>query len=188
MHRRLQKRDDGISIYTDRHGPEAKRQKVWPFFAKVYFKSPMMKQQVAKMDAPGVEGWIVGHETQPGGLWSGVYLVVALQDYEAGKKRARVFVTKLIKFPKNGDETQAEFPIAEVRNLMKLRKGVDYIERKEKFHVGIGPIEGEEEELPDDQDFDHEEQDIEDGPEEEADAFEIFHEPSKPASSERDKG
>ena len=80
---------------------------------KTYFKSPMMKTLVAKMDAPGVEGIVVGYETQPGGSWTGDYLMAVLADFEVGKKKARVFITKSVVFPNQGDITKCEFPIAD---------------------------------------------------------------------------
>ena len=57
-----------------------------------------MKTLVAKMDAPGVEGIVVGYETQPGGCWTGDYLVAVLADFEVGKKKARILVAKSVVF------------------------------------------------------------------------------------------
>ena len=48
---------------------------------KVYFKSPVAKS--SKMAPPGVVGLLIGYEVQPGGRWTGAYLVVRLKDFEA---------------------------------------------------------------------------------------------------------
>ena len=155
MHRRLQPRENGSCIYDDRHGAETKKPKLWPFMAKVFFKSPMLKGKVAKIAPPGVEGLLVGYEVQPGGKWTGDHQVISLKDFDEGHKTARISTTKSVTFPKHGDETQAEFPLAEARKLIALRKRADYIEQKEKFKVDVAPI-AEEDEDADDQDFDEE--------------------------------
>ena len=88
-------------------------------------------------------------------------------------------------FPNKGDIDCAELPIAEARKLVNLRKRADHIETKERFHVEVGPIEGEEGDTFDDQDFDEYEPDVEEDEEEkEAETFEVVHEPSKPLDKE----
>ena len=77
----------------------------------------MMKTLVAKMDAQGVEGIVVGYETQPGGAWTEEYLVALLSDFEVCKKKARIFITKSVVFPNQGDITKVELPLADEENL-----------------------------------------------------------------------
>ena len=110
MHRRCQPREDGNSIYLEKHGPEIKMPKLYQHFAQVLFKPTTGQQDAAKVASPGRVGMLVGYGTLPGGAWDGTYKCVDLRDFQvdACRSHARIWITKSIQYPK-GPPT---FPLA----------------------------------------------------------------------------
>ena len=115
MHRRCQPKSDGLTIYEHKHG-SVRAPRLHPFGALVTFKPSRAQQDGAKISPPGSKGLIVGYEVQPGGAWSGDYLVVDLRDFEINAHRAtaRVWIAKTIHFD---DSKPAEFRTAKAKEI-----------------------------------------------------------------------
>ena len=110
-----------------------------------------MKGELAKIDAPGQEGIIVGYETQPGGAWTGDYLCVSLRGFESGAGSAKIWIAKTTHM---NDMIEHVFPIKEARNLFRARQRAEHVEKLEQYRAHVKPAQGDEEEDDDDNDDD----------------------------------
>jgi len=143
MHRRCKPREGELTIYEQRHGNVC-APKLYPFGALVTFKPSNAQQDGAKISPPGKKGLIVGYETQPGGAWSGDYLLVEVKDFEinAQRRNARVFITKTVFFD---DSKAPTFPIAEAKKISQQKKLVDQLTSSMQLKENLVPvIEGDE--------------------------------------------
>ena len=127
--RRLTKTNaDGLTIYEQRH-PGIKAPKWWPPGAEVTFKPTAAFDNKDKIARRGRKGIMLTPVANPGGSWTGDYLVAEQKHFEVGSERktARVFQTKTVVW----DETmRPHFPIAEAEVLArKIRLAEGAIER-----------------------------------------------------------
>ena len=68
---------DGVSIHSQKHGPDVPVPPMWGFGAAITF-SPTLRQKAQPKVAPrGREGLLIGYAMQPGGAWSGDFLCVS---------------------------------------------------------------------------------------------------------------
>ena len=107
------------SIYRVR-SPLAPIPPIWPFGAAVDFK-PTIEGSAThpKAGSRGLEGLLVGYHTNPGGSWSGDFLVVEEAAFRrsAGSKKIRVYRTKTVSW---AGDSRPRFPIFEAVEQQKL--------------------------------------------------------------------
>ena len=103
--------------------------------ARAFFKPTKDQQHAAKFSSPGRAGVLIGYCCQPGGAWSGDYMVADLRDFEdgAGRNVAKIWITKTIIFP-NGP---LSFPIAEGKiSAQKERIAQRF---RQNYNNSVGP-------------------------------------------------
>ena len=80
---------DGESTYFRRHRRWCKAFPI-PFGALVDFRPPKpLLKKLPKMGPTGIPGIMLGYHVQPGGKWSGDYLVSPLCDWDTTKTTGR---------------------------------------------------------------------------------------------------
>ena len=119
MTRRLTKCDaHGVSIYKQKH-PELEAPPDWPFGGQVDFKPSLAQRDNAKLGTRGRKWICIGDHLNPGGTWSGDYLIADLKDFEthSGRKRIRVYRTKAVSW--QGDRRLC-FPLFDAKERVRL--------------------------------------------------------------------
>ena len=116
---------DGDSSYHRRHKNCHFKGAQFPFGAMVDFM-PQPDTKVVSMGAKTIPGVFIGYRIQPGGLWSGDYLVADLapfrEDCDVAKSKVKIHRIKEVLRNRSG---LYDFPVAQWRQIRVLRLSFD---------------------------------------------------------------
>ena len=112
--------EDGESVYNRRHQQGHCKAKQVPYGALVDYlptPSPAETKRAKSFEPKTRDGLLVGFHVQPGGLWSGDYLVADWETFrhhpDATPGQCRIHRTSAVFW----DPTKVEFPLAEFRTV-----------------------------------------------------------------------